>query len=64
VLPFDVLDTEKCAGVVGRAFDLFGGCDVVIFNAGIDSRGEAAEAVPAVLQRILHVSSNVPSTGK
>ena len=56
VMPFDLTDRSAIGDVVTRVWDLYGGVDVLINNAGISQRSLFAETEPEVLERVLQIN--------
>ncbi len=55
VLELDLADRDSIADAAARAWDMTGGIDVLINNAGISQRSAFVEAQPAALERVINV---------
>jgi short-subunit dehydrogenase len=55
VLPLDLAATDRIAETAARAWDLLGGVDVLINNAGISQRASFVESDPEALERVIDV---------
>lgn len=55
-LPMDIADFQSIPEMAARAWDLLGGIDVLINNAGVSQRSRFAESEPGALQRVLDVN--------
>jgi len=53
-------DEDAVNGLVDRAVSIFGGIDVLVNNAGIDSDGPAIDHALEDWRRVLHVNLEVP----
>ncbi len=54
-LTMDIADFDSIEEMAKRAWDILGGIDVLINNAGVSQRSVFAESDPAALQRVLDV---------
>ena len=54
-LPLDLLERERIGEIAARAWEVLGGIDVMINNAGISQRSTFVEADPSTLERVIQI---------